>query len=266
MLTVDFARLPTAAGDRVLDLGSGGGRHSFEALRRGARVVALDHEAGDLREVATFLETMQTEGEAPAAAAGAAVRGDALALPFSDGAFDCVIAAEILEHIPDDERAIAEIARVVRPGGLVAVTVPRWWPERLCWALSQSYHNTPGGHVRIYTGRELQAKLRSAGLEHVAHHHAHALHAPYWWLKCAVGVDRNGHPLPRAYHRLLVWDITARPWITRAAERVLDPVAGKSLVMYLRKAERRQPRPTRAAAGRERPAGAVALGASDHDL
>ena len=77
----------------------------------------------------------------------------------------------------------------------------------------------------------------SAGLELVGSHHAHALHSPYWWLKCAVGVDRDDALLPREYHRLLVWDLMHRPWITRAAERLLDPFIGKSLVVYLRKPE-----------------------------
>ena len=39
----------------------------------------------------------------------------------------------------------------------------------------------------------------------------------------------------RAYHRLLVWDLTERPWLTRTAERLLDPVIGKSLVVYAEK-------------------------------
>lgn len=237
VLTVDFDRLAVAPGHRVLDLGCGAGRHSFAALRRGARVVACDNDEGELAKVAELMDAMHREGQVPEDGTGTAVHGDASALPFPGGAFDRVVAAEILEHLPDDESAVAEIARVVRPGGLVAVTVPRWWPERLCWALSEEYHNTPGGHVRIYTGRELEGKLGRVGLRPVGRHHAHALHAPYWWLQCAVGVDRTEHPLPRTYHRLLVWDITARPRLTRAAERVFDPVAGKSLVTYLRKPE-----------------------------
>lgn len=237
MLTVDFDRLPVGAGDRVLDLGTGGGRHAFEALRRGARVVALDRELGELRDVATLMKAMCAEGETAESASGAALRGDALDLPFPDGVFDCVIAAEILEHLPQDDRAIAEVARVVRPGGIVSVTVPRWWPEQLCWMLSDGYHNKQGGHVRVYRGRQLVAKLRRAGLQPFGQHHAHALHSPYWWIRCAVGVDRTDHPLPRTYHRLLVWDMVARPWLTRAMERLLDPVAGKSLVTYLRKVE-----------------------------
>ena len=64
---------------------------------------------------------------------------------------------------------------------------------------------------------------------------AHALHTPYWWIKCAVGVHDDDHPLAKAYHRLLVWDIMKRPRVTRWAERVLDPVIGKSMVLYFTK-------------------------------
>ena len=224
-------------GDRVLDLGCGAGRHAFEAYRRGAGVVALDWDGTELGAVSGMLGAMRLAGEAPADSAAATVRGDATRLPFPDDTFDRVIAAEILEHVPDDERAMAELARVLRPGGMAAVTVPRRWPERVCWALSEEYHLAEGGHVRIYAGDELVGKLRRAGLRLAGRHHAHALHAPYWWLKCAVGVNRENHPLTRAYHRVLVWDITARPWLTRAAERSLNPVLGKSLVVYLRKPE-----------------------------
>lgn len=241
MLTVDFDRFPVSAGHRVLDVGCGAGRHSFEALRRGARVVAFDRDADELAGAAELLAAMRAEGEAPAGANGVAARGDVLTLPFLDGAFDRVIASEILEHVPEDGRAMEEIARVLRPGGLAVVTVPRLWPERVCWALSERYRNTPGGHVRVYSARELEARLAGAGLTPIARDHAHALHSPYWWLKCAVGVDRDDHPLARAYHRLLVWDITARPLVTRLAERALAPVMGKSLVMYLRKPAAAEP-------------------------
>ena len=89
--------------------------------------------------------------------------------------------------------------------------------------------------MRIYTRPELEAKLRVAGFEVGGHHHAHGLHSPYWWLKCAVGVHKDGHPLAKAYHKLLVWDIMAAPRVTRLADRALNPVLGKSLVVYARK-------------------------------
>lgn len=243
MLTVDFAQFPVGPGDRVLDMGCGGGRHAFSVYRRGADVVALDMSEKDLREVEVMFRAMELEGEVPAGASATAVRGNAYALPFADASFDRVIAAEVLEHLPDDVDAMTELARVLRPGGLIAVTVPRWGPEKVCWALSDDYHEVEGGHVRIYRGSELVSRLKATGLVKLGTHHAHALHAPYWWLKCAVGVTNDANPLVRAYHSLLVWDMVKQPLLTRVAERVLQPVVGKSLVVYLRK-----PEPARAAA------------------
>ena len=237
MLTVDFDRLGLRPGERTLDLGCGAGRHAFEMYRRGADVVAFDQDADELAKVRDLFVAMRQAGEVPDGAEADVKEGDALSLPFADGEFDRVVAAEILEHVPADLQALAELVRVTRPGGTVALTVPRWFPEVVCWKLSRQYHDTPGGHIRIYTAEELLAKARGAGLEHLDTHYAHGLHAPYWWLKCAVGVDRDDHPAVKAYHRLLVWDIMKKPRTTRYAERVLDPVIGKSMVMYFRKPE-----------------------------
>jgi SAM-dependent methyltransferase len=234
VLTVDFARLGLRPHERVLDLGCGGGRHAYESLRRGADVVALDASDTELKDVAVLLAAMVGEGEA-AGGVGAAVNGNALALPFPDRAFDRVIAAEVLEHIPRDTAALAELARVLRPGGTMAVTVPRWGPELVNWALSDAYHSVEGGHVRIYRRSTVVGRLEGVGLRVTGWHHAHALHTPYWWLRCAVGVDRADHPLVRAYHRLLVWDITAATPLTRVPERLLNPYLGKSLVVYAEK-------------------------------
>jgi SAM-dependent methyltransferase len=235
VLTVDFGRFPVGPGDRVLDLGCGAGRHAFEAYRRGAHVVAADLDLAELTPVNGMFAAMYAEGQASPSAAAAALTADATRLPFPDEAFDRVIAAEILEHVPADSRALAEIARVLRPGGIAAVTVPSWLPERVCWALSREYHEVRGGHIRIFTRAELVGKLTWAGLEVTGGHHAHGLHSPYWWLKCAVGVHDDENPAVRGYHRLLVWDIMRRPALTRVTEAALNPLIGKSLVIYARK-------------------------------
>jgi SAM-dependent methyltransferase len=232
LLTIDFDRLGVRRGASLLDLGSGPGRHAFEAARRGAAVVCADLLHDDLRRALATLTAMAEAGEVPDGTTFAAARADATRLPFPDATFDHVVAAEVLEHIPADGAAIGEIARVLRPGGTAAVSVPRWFPERVCWALSDRYHDRPGGHVRIYRAGQLRERLAVAGLRVTGTDHVHALHSPYWWLRCLVGPDDDRAWPVRVYHRFLVWDIVRRPRLLRRCERALDPLLGKSLVVY----------------------------------
>ena len=129
---------------------------------------------------------------------------------------------------------MAELYRVLAPGGRLAATVPAALPEQICWWLSDDYHAPAavGGHVRIYAQPELRTKLASVGFTPGPSHRAHALHSPYWWLKCAVGVQNNDHPLVKQYLKFLTWDIVEAPTLTRTADRLLNPVLGKSLVVY----------------------------------
>jgi len=235
MLTVEFDRLGIGPSTTVIDVGCGAGRHAFEAYRRGADVVAFDRDESELHSVEAVLQAMSENGEAPTGASAKVVVGDALKLPYADGTFDCVIASEILEHVSRDDAAIAELIRVLKAGGTLAVSVPRWLPEQVCWLLSDEYHSNTGGHVRIYRASELRDKIASSGMELTHTHHAHALHSPFWWLKCAVGVSNTDHPAVTAYHRLLVWDLMQRPKLTRVAESLLNPFVGKSVAMYFTK-------------------------------
>ena len=233
MLTVRYERLGAASGELLLDLGCGGGRHTFAALERGLDVVAADLDGAVLKDVAAFGRAVMAETAGPTSLS--CVNADALRIPFRDESFDRVIASEVFEHIPHDEAAMREVARVLRSGGTAAVTVPRFWPELVCWGLSREYHSNEGGHVRIYRRSQLTARLRAAGLELYGSHHEHALHSPYWWLKCAIGVRDDEARLPSAYHRFLVWDMQRAYPLVRRAEAALNPLLGKSLVLYLRK-------------------------------
>ncbi|MEX2292985.1 MAG: class I SAM-dependent methyltransferase [Acidimicrobiales bacterium] len=244
MLTVRFDQLDVREGDLLLDMGCGAGRHAFESFRVGARVVAFDYSAAELKDVGGLFAAMRDAGEAGTQPGAMAVttNGDALRLPFADNTFDRIIASEVLEHVSDDQVALNEILRVLKPGGSLAATVPSWLPEQICWALSDEYHApfVEGGHVRIYSEPRLRARMRTAGLTPGAAHRAHALHSPYWWLKCAVGPTNDDNPLVKAYLQVLIWDIAqTQPMgtITRWTERVLNPVLGKSIVVYARKPE-----------------------------
>jgi SAM-dependent methyltransferase len=245
LLTVDFDRLGLRPGSLVLDIGCGQGRHTFEALKRGADVVPADLSHQLLPHVMEMAAAMSEAGETRSGAMAAASRADVLRLPFPDATFDHVIASEILEHVPADEAGMTEIYRVLKPGGRAVVTVPRFWTERVCWALSEEYTQSAGGHVRIYKNAELVGKLRAAGFEVEGTHHAHAFHSPYWWVKCAVGVDRDDAPAARAYKRFLEWQIVNRPRTLDAVERLLDPILGKSICVYASK-------PTSVGAGAQR--------------
>ena len=237
MLTIRFDELGLRPGDRVLDVGAGFGRHVYECARRGAFVVALDYAADEVVQTRDTLGAMVEAGEMTLDQLVGVLRGDACRLPFPDATFDVVITSEVLEHIQDDVTALGEMVRVLKPGGRFAATVPAWWPEVVSWRLSDEYHapKAAGGHVRIYTRTELRAKLRTAGLQVDGYHRAHALHSPYWWLKCAVGPRNDDHPAVTTYRRFLEWDIVEQPVTTRVAEKVLSPVLGKSSVHYATK-------------------------------
>ena len=231
--TIDFDRLNVRPGDRLLDLGCGEGRHSISAyLLADAEIVGLDLGLNDLKTAKNRLQ----EFLMPANKGGycAFIQGTGHQLPFADNAFDHVICSEVLEHIPNYASFLSEIQRVLKPGGLFAVSVPRYFPEWVCWQLSDAYHEVEGGHVRIFRTRELKHGIQNLGMKFLTRHWAHSLHVPYWWLKCLFWKNADEHFLVRQYHRLLVWDLMHRPWLTQTLDRFLNPLLGKSVVMYFR--------------------------------
>jgi ubiquinone/menaquinone biosynthesis C-methylase UbiE len=234
VLTVDYELLRIRKGDVVLDLGCGEGRHSVEAWKRAdCSVVAVDLDKEALAKTAYHLWLEYSKnGARPIVGA---VRGDALRLPFPDACFDKIICSEMLEHIPDDGSCVREIVRVLKPGGALAVSVPRFLPERICWALSKPYRTTEGGHVRIYRREDLTDLLTDAGLRLEKVRFKHALHSFYWIMRCLFGLQNEKAVLPSLYHRFLVWDIMKSPPPVRLLERLLDPFFSKSIVLYLRK-------------------------------
>ncbi len=233
MRTVRLEELELAAERRVLDLGCGEGRHLHALGLCGTRLRLTGLDAGfeSLRRARSGFGALGI-GEK----AAAMVCGDLLRLPFRGGVFDAVICSEVLEHIPDYRHALREIARVVKPGGRLAVSVPRRFPERLCWLASPAYRRTPGGHVRIFRARHLREDIERSGFSFSGRHWAHGLHTPYWWLRCLFGLEREGG-LIDLYHRFLVWIETGAPRWARRLGAHLDPLMGKSVVFYFTRRE-----------------------------
>lgn len=235
MITIDFNRLNITPGSRILDIGCGTGRHTCGAFRfRNVVAIGVDINFDDVFEAQSRLKNQERLGEHGGGMCKVSV-ADIYHLPFRDNYFDLVICSEILEHLHDEKTAVSESVRVLKPYKDLVVSVPKYLPERICWTLSESYHNTENGHVRIYKKKALMDLLETKGLKPRGHHSAHSLHTPYWWLKCLVGPEREDSRLVNLYHRLLVWDIMKHPWTIRFLDRLLNPVMGKSLVVYLTK-------------------------------
>jgi SAM-dependent methyltransferase len=230
LLTVDLARLGLRPGERLLDAGCGEGRHCFGALECGAHVIGLDLDAAALRVGAERLRLRAAQR----GTLGAMLRGDAFQLPFADASFDAVICSEVMEHVHDYRAAARELARVTRPEGRVAVTIPTATSEALYLRAGDDYFESPGGHIRIFKPRELARGLAQAGLVTTGVGFAHALHTPYWLLRSLAGLPRaDENRLVGAYRRFLI-RATASPGMARL-EGVLNYCFPKSLILYAEK-------------------------------
>lgn len=233
MQTIKFDQLNLGQDQFLLDMGCGEGRHSIGALlETPANVVGLDLSLNDLNIAKSRLSDFDTESLETHCTFGV---GNITDIPLEDSSLDAVICSEVLEHVESPEESITEMIRVLKPGGIIALSVPRYLPELICWKLSTEYSQTPGGHVRIFKQSKLKSLATDNGLEYQSFHWAHGLHSPYWWLQCLFWKTKDQSFLIKQYHKFLVWDLMHRPLLTRALEALLQPLIGKSLVMYFRK-------------------------------
>lgn len=231
MLTVDFRRLPLAQRDLVLDAGCGEGRHVFECFRHDCSVLGMDLSHRSLLKARYVLGQMRERQEAKGRVL--LLRGDALRFPFPDGTFDKIICAEVIEHVDDEHRGMAELARILKTRGKIAVTVPTLFTEHLYDKLSQEYFRTPGGHVRKVVPQALARSMEENGLQVYAVGFAHAFHSPYWMLRCLSGLHDEKAIIPLVYRKFLHLSLFSKP--LRIAEKLANYFFPKSIILYAQK-------------------------------
>ncbi|MGH3064641.1 MAG: class I SAM-dependent methyltransferase [Gaiellaceae bacterium] len=154
--------LSASPGPRVLDGGAGQGTMSSRLERLGFEVTSTDVSVAAVEFLRENLS-------------GAVLEADLGELPFADATFDAAVVGEVLEHVDDDRGALTELARVLRPGGVLAVSVPA---NPALYGPSDEW----AGHVRRYTRPALIEACTSAGL---------TVHRCLGW----------GFPFSRLYHR-----------------------------------------------------------------
>ena len=233
MENVNFENLQLHANDKVLDVGCGEGRHSITAyMLENIESVGVDLSLKDLKTTRErFHEFKDPDNDQKSLNISVA---NGQLLPFADNSFDKVICSEVLEHIPDYRSVLKEISRVLKTGGIFAASVPRFFPEWVCWQLSDEYHAMEGGHVRIFNAGHLKEDIEGNGMVFFKRHYAHSLHVPYWWLKCLFWREQGEKPagIVDTYHRFLVWDLMKKPALTTFLDKLFNPILGKSVVMY----------------------------------
>lgn len=202
----------------VLDLGTGTGGNLRLLKQLGfTQVVGLD-----ANEMA--IQCCREKGFAEVK------KGDICDLPFEDHRFQLVLATDILEHVDDDLRALAEIKRVLRPGGEAVMTVPAF---QSLWGIQDEL----GHHKRRYRIRTLQRRVREAGMEcRESFYFNYLLFFPIWLARKLVRLSRAPiknenqmiHPmLNPLLHSIFTADVLTAPRI--------KPPFGVSLLIVGRK-------------------------------
>jgi SAM-dependent methyltransferase len=225
---VDMDLLDVREGLSVLDLGCGPGYLLRKAAERASVALGVDVDEDRLRAA---------RGGPPDSGSQAAVEravADGHRLPFADASFDRAICTETLEHVADPDLTLRELARVLRPGGRLAVSVPHFLCEAILCRLIGGYLEFPGGHRRIYTSETLRRALLGAGLRPYAWFVRDSLEAVYWVLLSALSRP------PRRFDALLAplerWRARsrARPYsrFYHAVDQVGNRVLPKSVVVY----------------------------------
>ena len=231
METFNFNLLNLKKIKKVIDVGCGNGRHlkSLGFKLTDSEIIGIDQSAPEITKLnKEFDESVCKNGNAYKF-----ITGDIRERDVPDNSQDLVVCSEVLEHVPNFEAVLEECYRILKPGSVMLISVPSYFPESLCWKYSKKYMQTPGGHIRIFKKNFLKERFKALNLKLFKHHREHALHSIYWIIRARNNMEENN--FLKSFHNLLVRQMFGQAKFSFALEKLLNPFFGKSECFYLRK-------------------------------
>lgn len=215
----------------MVDVGCGNGRHlkSLGFKLNEAKIVGIDQSFDEINSLRREFNNHICKNQNNYIFLNEDVRY--IALP--NNSQDLVICSEVLEHVPNFEKVLKECHRILKPGAVLLISVPTYFPESLCWKCSKKYMQTPGGHIRIFKNSFLLEEFSKLKLTLFKHHREHAMHSLYWIFKARNNMEDS--EFLRSFHALLVKQMFGQAKFSYTLEKILNPFFGKSECYYLRK-------------------------------
>ena len=215
---------------RILDFGAGRGALACELARRGYRVTACDIDGQKLSQL--------PDQCAPYPISTILLAAGARALPFPDREFDVIVCREVLEHVPDYAGTLTELQRILKPGGIVAVSVPARRSERLCHWFDENWYEK-SGHLRVFVKKALLAEFAAYGWHTIKVENKLFFWAWNWLI---LALFKTRHTMGEIENNLRLYKAMLRGWrileilhMKPAVERIGDRVFPKSHFIYLKK-------------------------------
>ncbi len=236
---IDFPGFDITADDTVVDVGCGEGSVCTYAGHQGAAVIGLDIEP-------SLIETTAQAMEGVPARSFRGIVSDADPIPLPDGTASVVIAAEVLEHVDDPARIMAELARIGKPGARYLISVPDPASESVMKVVAPPWYFEHPLHVRIFEHEVLDRLCTDAGLVIESRTSSGFFWALWWTSRMAIGMEHKyaGTTDHEIFEHLdgFFGNLLATPRGSEAVQ-VFDRLLPKSQVIVARKAGRPLHRP-----------------------